>query len=143
MLRHLEKLPGESVVFTPGYWQDGEGRRFTPRESTQALVEASSAPVYVPFNTFVGIGVVGGYMLDFEGIGRQAGRTVNEVLHGPPSATATMPNVLNVDWRQVRRWGIDERAIPGTAVVHFREPGLWDAHRSEVLLALAVVLVRA
>jgi len=143
VLRHLEKLPGESVVFTPGYWQDGEGRRFTPRESTQALVEASSAPVYVPFNTFVGIGVVGGYMLDFEGIGRQAGRTVNEVLHGPPSATATMPNVLNVDWRQVRRWGIDERAIPGTAVVHFREPGLWDAHRSEVLLALAVVLVQA
>jgi C4-dicarboxylate-specific signal transduction histidine kinase len=43
----------------------------------------------------------------------------------------------------VQRWGIDERAIPDTAVVHFREPGLWDAHRSEVLLALAVVLVQA
>ncbi|OQC06327.1 ATP-binding protein [Candidatus Skiveiella danica] len=146
VLRHLEKLPGESVVFTPGYWQDGEGRRFTPRESTQALVAASSAPVYVPFNTFVGIGVVGGYMLDFEGIGRQAGRTVNEVLHGAASAsaaaTATMPNVLNVDWRQVRRWGIDERAIPDTAVVHFREPGLWEAHRLEVLLAVCVVLLQ-
>lgn len=145
VLRHLEKLPNESVVFTPGYWQDGEGRRFTPRESTQALVAASSAPVYVPFNTFVGIGVVGGYMLDFEGIGRQAGRTVNEVLHGTASAsaTATMPNVLNVDWRQVQRWGIDERAVPGDASVHFREPGLWDAHRGEVLIALAVMLVQA
>jgi signal transduction histidine kinase len=147
VLRHLEKLPGESVVFTPGYWQDGEGWRFTPRESTQALVAASSAPVYAPFNTFVGIGIVGGYMLDFEGIGRQAGRTVNEVLHGTASAsataTATMPNVLNVDWRQVRRWGIDERAVPGDATVHFREPGLWDAHRREVLIALAVMLVQA
>ena len=145
VLRHLETLPDESVVFTPGYWQDGEGRRFTPRQSTQALVAASTAPVYVPFSTFMGTGVVGGYMLDFEGIGRQAGRTVNEVLHGAASApaTATMPNVLNVDWRQVRRWGIDARAVPGDAAVHFREPGLWDAHRREVLVALAVMLVQA
>ena len=48
--------------------------------------------------------------------------------HGTASASAlrlhaTMPNTLNVDWRQVRRWGIDERAIPDDAVVHFREPG--------------------
>ena len=88
-------------------------------------------------------------MLDFEGIGRQAGRTVNEVLHGAASASANasasaaMPNVLNVDWRQVRRWGIDARAVPGDAAVHFREPGLWDAHRREVLIALAVMLVQA
>jgi signal transduction histidine kinase len=143
VIKHLEKLPGESVVFTPGYWQDGEGRRFTPRESAQALVTASSAPVYAPFNTFVGIGIVGGYMLDFEGIGRQAGRTVKEVLHGAAPVTTTMPNVLNVDWRQVRRWGIVERAVPGDATVHFREPGLWDVYRREVLIALAVVLVQS
>lgn len=149
VLRHLETLPDESVVFTPGYWQDGEGRRFTPRQSTQALVAASTAPVYVPFSTFMGTGVVGGYMLDFEGIGRQAAGTVNAVLRGlaPASANANanaaIPNVLNVDWRQVRRWGIDARAVPGDAAVHFREPGLWDAHRREVLIALAVMLVQA
>jgi len=149
VLRHLETLPDESVVFTPGYWQDGAGQRFTPRQSTQALVAASTAPVYVPFSTYMGTGVVGGYMLDFEGIGRQAAGTVNAVLRGlaPASATATasaaMPNVLNVDWRQVRRWGIDARAVPGDATVHFREPGLWDAHRREVLIALAVMLVQA
>jgi C4-dicarboxylate-specific signal transduction histidine kinase len=47
-----------------------------------------------------------------------------------------------VDWRQVRRWAIDERAIPDAAVVHFREPGLWEAHRLEVLLAVGVVVLQ-
>jgi len=110
------------------------------------MTAVSGAPVYAAFNTFIGTGVVGGYMLDYRGMGRQAALAVNDHLHGTRLAQApaarAMPNALNVDWRQVQRWAIDERAIPDTAVVHFREPGLWEAHRLEVLLALGVVLLQ-
>jgi C4-dicarboxylate-specific signal transduction histidine kinase len=50
---------------------------------------------------------------------------------------------LNVDWRQVRRWGIAENAIPADAVVHFKPPTLLEAHRSEALIAAAVFLIQA
>ena len=39
----------------------------------------------------------------------------------------------HVDWRQVRRWKIDEATIAKDAIVHFREPTLWEGHRTEVL----------
>jgi C4-dicarboxylate-specific signal transduction histidine kinase len=50
---------------------------------------------------------------------------------------------LKVDWRQVRRWGIAEAAIPGDAVVQFREDSLWQAHRGELTAAALVFLIQA
>ena len=144
--QRLAQLKDDTVVFAAGYFRDGDGREFTPRDAVQGMTAVSGAPVYAAFNTFIGTGVVGGYMLDYRGMGRQAALAVNDHLHGTRLAQApaarAMPNALNVDWRQVRRWAIDERAIPDAAVVHFREPGLWEAHRLEVLLAVGVVVLQ-
>ena len=145
--QRLAQLGDDSVVLAAGYFRDGDGRDFAPREAVLGLAAVSGAPIYGMLNPFIGTGVVGGYMLDFRALGRLAAQMVNDHLNGTRRAEAPaarpMPNALNVDWRQVRRWAIDERAIPDNAVVHYREPSLWDAHRSEVLLALAVVLVQA
>ena len=145
--QRLAQLKDDTVVLAAGYFQDGDGREFTPLEAVRGMVAASGAPMYGALITFIGAGVVGGYMLDFRAMGRQAALTVKDQLHGTRLAQApaarAMPNALHVDWRQIQRWGIDERAIPKDAVVHFREPGLWEAHRLEVLLALAVVLLQA
>jgi signal transduction histidine kinase len=145
--QRLAQLKDDSVVLAAGYFRDGDGRDFTPRDAVLGLAAVSGAPIYGVLNPFIGTGVVGGYMLDFRALGRLAAQAVNEHLRGTPPAQAStaraIPNALNMDWRQVQRWGIDERAIPDTAVVHFREPGLWAAHRLEVLIALAVVLVQA
>ena len=145
--QRLAQLKDDTVVFAAGYFRDGDGRDFTPREAVLGMTAVSGAPVYAAFNTFIGTGVVGGYMLDYRGMGRQAALAVKDQLHGTrlaqvPAARA-MPNALSVDWRQVQRWGIDEGAIPSGTVVHFREPSLWDAYRREVLIALAIVLVQA
>ena len=145
--QRLAQLKDDTVVLAAGYFRDGDGRDFTPHEAVLGLVAVSGAPIYGVLNPFIGTGVVGGYMLDFRALGRLTAQAVNDQLHGTRLAQAptarAMPNTLNVDWRQIQRWGIDERAIPKDAVVHFREPGLWEAHRLEVLLALGVVLLQA
>jgi signal transduction histidine kinase len=144
--QRLSQLRDDSIVLAAGYFRDGDGRHFTPRESVLAMTGVSGAPVYGVLNPFIGTGVVGGYMLDYRAMGRQAALAVNDQLQGVRHAQTPVPvmsNSLNVDWRQVRRWGIDPSAIPPGTVVHFREPSLWEAHHREVLIALAVVLVQA
>ena len=146
VLKRLGELGGDAVVFTPGYFQDGEGRNFAPREAARIMAAAATAPVYGPFNTFIGTGIVGGSMPNFAAMGRQAGQIVNGLLDGAAPASLRlpeiMPNTLNVDWRQVRRWGIDENAIPGDAVVHFREHSLLEAHRNDLIIAATVFLLQ-
>ena len=147
LLRRLGELGDDAVVFTPGVFQDAEGRDLTVYEAIQAMAAASRAPVYGPSPTFIGSGFVGGYSASFEEMGRGTGRAVNELLAGTPPGSLRpperVPQRLNVDWRQVRRWGIDERAIPRDAIVHFRPPPLLEAYRDEVVVAVAALVLQA
>lgn len=144
--RRLAALESDSIVFTPGLFQDGAGRNFIPRESVEAIAAAASVPVYSGYTTILGTGVVGGSLSSFEDAGREAGRETAALLAGvPPAAVATpekVPATLHVDWRQIRRFKIDERAIPAGTEVHFREPTLFEAYRTQVLLASAALALQ-
>jgi signal transduction histidine kinase len=111
------------------------------------MAAASRAPVYGSFSSHIGSGIVGGYMPSFEAIGRQAGQVVSELLAGADPRSLRLPEAvpqaLNVDWRQVRRWGIDESAIPRDAVVHFKAPTLLEAYRHEAIAAAGVLALQA
>ena len=145
LLKRLSELGDDAVVFTTGYFKDGEGRSFTPRESAEIMATASTAPIFGSFNTFMGTGIVGGRMPNFRGIGRQAGVVVGRLLNGETPASLrlpeVMPSTLNVDWRQLRRWGIGETSLPSDAIVQFKEPTLWEAHPREVILAAIVFFI--
>ncbi len=145
ILEALGELGSDAVVFTPGYFADGQGREFIPAQAVAAMAAASGAPVYGPFSTFIGTGIVGGSMPSFEAMGRQAGEIVNELLAGADpsrlSLPEAVPQTLHVDWRQLRRWGIAEAMLPGDAIVHFKQPTLLEVYRKEaVLFSLVVVL---
>jgi len=145
--RRLRALDPGSIVFTPGYHRDGSGREFTPREAARLVAAAAPAPVYGPFSSFVGTGIVGGRMADYAAIGRGGAQTAIALLDGADPATVTrpkaMPMALQLDWRQLQRWGIADRAVPAGAIVRFREPSLWEAHRELVIAGIAVILVQA
>ena len=147
LLERVKSLPPDSVVFTTGYFEDGEGRMFTPRDALEGLARAAAVPVYAPFNTFLGTGVVGGRMPTFETIGRQAAEIVAVLLEGTAPASLRLPDAVptevHLDWRQARRWGIRDRDVPPGTVWHFREPTLWQSHRNWLIAAAAALAIQA
>ena len=146
VLARLRELGDGDVVFTTGYFGDGTGRVFVPRDTAAVMAAESGAPLYGPFATFIGTGAVGGRMGSYVDIGRLAGQTVKELLAGTPLAAlkmpASVPSPVQLDWRQVRRWGIAESAIPEGAIAHFRGPTFWEAYRSQVLVIAAVIVLQ-
>jgi signal transduction histidine kinase len=89
---------------------------------------------------------VGGSLLDrnkmFEGVARLAIR----VLHGERADSIQVSrsdfNVSQVDWRQLRRWGISEARVPAGVLIRFRESTVWDRYQVYILGALAVLLAQ-
>jgi len=146
ILQRVRALGPTDVVFTPGFFTDGAGRQFSPRESAQIIAEASHAPVYGPFNTFIGAGIVGGVMPSYGEMGRDAAALVNRILDGTsPSAIAVPASTassLQIDWRQARRWGITEDQLPDDAIVRFKTPTFWETYGQVALIALAVMLLQ-
>jgi signal transduction histidine kinase len=142
--KHLRGLGSDSVVLTWPMFKDGDGHSYMLTESAALVAAASGAPVYAPVDTLMGTGVVGGWVLSYEQMGRQAGEILTRLLSRQPD-WQRMPqapaSVLQVDWRQIKRWGIDPEQIPPDAVVSFRPPSLWQAYRNAVLGAVTIILL--
>ncbi|MBK5969396.1 Sensor protein FixL [Thiorhodovibrio litoralis] len=144
VLQRLSALDRDTLVVTPGYFEDGVGHLFSPRQAVELMATASAVPVYGPFDTFIGTGIVGGSMPNFVAMGRQAGRLVNDRLAGDaPRLPEPLPQVVNLDWRQIQRWDIDPSAIPEDAILRFKPPTLLEEHATATVVAIVVLLLEA
>lgn len=146
LLERLHALTEGAVVFTPGYFLDGVGRVFTPRQSLDEMVRATEVPIYGPFDTLLGNGIVGGYMVAFDEQAKSAGHVVAQLLSGVlPTAipTGSLRNKPILDWRQLRRFGVDEAALPADTVVLFREPSLWSRYRWQIVAVAAALILQS
>jgi signal transduction histidine kinase len=140
----LPHLPPNSMIYYTVVDRDGAGRVFHPLDYLDHISSVANAPVYTWVDSGMGHGVVGGSLKDQTlQIDELAGLALR-VLQG--EAADQIPivehdlNVVQVDWRQLTRWGISEARVPPGTLIRFREPTLWDRYRDYILL-VATILV--
>jgi hypothetical protein len=130
------------VIFT-SYRADSLGRSMVARDVLRLATRASNAPVYGSAFPWLGHGIVGGDLIQYEAIAEAAARLTARVLRGEsPSSLAPVAESasrLAFDWRELRRWRIDEASLPAGSDVLFREKTLWSEHRGKILGALALL----
>jgi len=144
LLANVSRLPSDTIVMLLTVFADSDGKRLVPRDVATAVANASSAPVYGLFETYVGAGIVGGYIDSYQSIGTTTADMVLEILSGTDVTTLsprTNPNpAFRVDARAMDRWGLKRSNLPPGTVVLFHAPTLWEQHR---YLVSAVALVLA
>ncbi|WP_457585864.1 sensor histidine kinase [Ensifer canadensis] len=134
-------LPADAVLMILTVFEDKDGQRFVPRDATDAIAKAASVPVYTVYSSYFGANVLAGHVGTFQMIGSQMGDLVLQLLQGDTSAPQASPTreADLVDWREIRRWGIDRNLIPaGTQILNY-EPTAWERYRLPILLALSVI----
>ncbi|HEY1252639.1 MAG TPA: ATP-binding protein [Thermoanaerobaculia bacterium] len=152
ILAELRKVPADSIVLYGSLMRDGGGRTHLPSDLVAPISEASAAPVYGFFETYLGQGIVGGSIDSLAGQGRAAGRLALRVLQGENADSipiAPAPSLATrVDYRQLQRWRLREERLPEGVIVERRPPALWQSHRRLIvgvitLLAMLVAVVFA
>lgn len=142
LLDKVARLPRDTIVLISPMFKDGDGVSRIPARVAADVARASSAPTYAPISTFVGTGIVGGYMDTFEASGSAAAELAIEVLERrgknslPPPVT-TQHNFV-VDLRQLQRWNLSQGKLPSGTTLMFKEPTLWEQYRSLVLITVGV-----
>jgi signal transduction histidine kinase len=143
LLRELRKVPRQSIVVLANYRIDPRGHAYDPLDIVGSLAHASAAPMYTQLLSYVGEGVVGGSVTDFEDEGEKTAQLVVRVLRrrsgDPLPPVERITNRFVVDWRQLHRWELPERALPAGTEVLFREQTALERYRSVVLVTLAVL----
>ena len=147
LLEHLRKLSPDTMVLYLAFSDDGSGHNYSPADVAKWIAAASAAPVYGVLESYLGLGIVGGVFPSFESHGRLAGELAVRVLSGEKSESiavrpAPQP-VVNVDWRELRRWSIDAKRLPPGSIVQFRQLSFWEQYRWYIAAALAIIVVQA
>jgi signal transduction histidine kinase len=141
--REFGRLTDDTIVLYTMMFRDSQGRSIVPRNAVKALSAASPAPVYGWHSTFLGLGILGGALFDYNKCGEAGGELGLRILRGEaPSAIPPLhgsPALLAVDGRQLKRFGIPARRVPEGAEIRFRPPSFLEQYWKRVL-AVGVAL---
>lgn len=144
LLEDASRLPADTIVLFLTFFADSEDKRLIPRDVAAALGKTSGAPVYGFFETYLGTGIVGGFLNTYRSVGTTTAELVIEILSGkdvgslPPR---TSPGAeFRVDARAMKHWNLKLGNLPRGSTVLFHQPGIWAQNRLP-LSAIAVVVV--
>jgi signal transduction histidine kinase len=144
LLGKVKQLPEHTIILYASFLRDAEGRPFLNATTALPMVaEAANVPVFGMSDTYLGHGVVGGSVMSFTEQGRIAAGIVSEILQGkepeeiPVSAA---PSFYMFDWKELRRWHIEETRLPAGSAVYFREVTPWERTRWIWAVSLAIIL---
>ncbi|HEY7321844.1 MAG TPA: sigma 54-interacting transcriptional regulator [Candidatus Binatia bacterium] len=147
LLENLRKLPADAIVLYLAFSADGTGGTYAPADMARPIAAASAAPVYGVLETYLGQGIVGGAFPSFQAHGRSAGELVLRMLSGEKSENiGVLPSpqpIATVDWRELRRWGLNESRLPPGSEIRFRSLSMWEQYRWYVVGALSIIAVQA
>ena len=142
----LAHLPSDAIIYFLTFGEDGVGARFRSTEVVDRLAGLANRPIYSWHSVGMDHGIVGGRLYSNEVVGGQAAQVALRILRGerPESipVLAVDPSRTELDWRQLRRWGISQARVPAGATILFRNPTLWDRYRVYIAAALALMLVQ-
>jgi signal transduction histidine kinase len=142
----LRSLPAHSAVYYLAVNQDKTGQYFHPLQYLDRVVAAAGAPTYSWVDSTMGRGVVGGSLKSQSAQMAAVAGAALRVLRGEAADSVPVAvrdlNVVQVDWRQLKRWGLSESTVPQGATVLFRDPTLLERYRPYVLTALVLLFAQ-
>ena len=143
----LKTLPPRSIVYYLVVDRDGAGEIFHPLDYLRRVTATSNAPVYSWVDSAMDHGIVGGVLKDQVTQTQAVGNLAVRVLRG--EAAGSIPpvtehlNVAQLDWRQLRRWGISDSRVPAGTLIRFKEPSMWDRYALYIVGAAFIVLAQS
>ena len=145
MLERAQTLPPHSFIFLILFLRDAAGVTQNADQALQRLHAVANAPINSIFTNQMGMGIVGGRLYPSAEDGIEAAKMAVQILDGarPSSLPHRIlpPTGPQYDWRELRRWKIDEKNLPPGSKMFFRVPTVWERYRTWIISGIALFVV--
>lgn len=146
ILRTVESLPENSIVFQLIFLADLKGKKYIPAKVLEAVSQRANAPVFSLYEPLMGYGTIGGKMVTPQILQRDAVRLAVHVLKSPQTYSGTVwPTESKpiFDWRRLQQWEIKEEALPPGSEIRFRTDSFFQLYRHKIIAGTGLVLLQA
>lgn len=144
LLLKVTQLPEDSAILYLSIFRDANGQYFVPRDIMSDISEKANAPTFGIADTYLGHGIVGGNLLSAGNQGKRYAEIAVKILSGGPLTSLEFMekgNQLMFDWRQLKRWSIDEDRLPAGSIVRYRAFSIWQQYRWHIIGIIAFLFI--
>ena len=145
LLARVKSLPARSLIFYSRQDYEDPSRSLSLIDVLVLVAASAHAPIYSTGNSYVGHGTIGGYGVNAYQCGVEAAKMALKILDGTPAQSipiVEVPSLPVFDWRELRRWGLNEDRFPPGSEFRFREPTLFEQHKWRILSGIALFIIQ-
>jgi diguanylate cyclase (GGDEF)-like protein/PAS domain S-box-containing protein len=142
LFKKAGRLPKHSAIFYTPVFRDRTGAIEVPRSVAEQLGKAANAPIFGHHDTFLGTGVLGGYLIS----SRRHGELIARIALGEPISESI--DELNsrvrgyvFDDAQLKRWNIAESRLPSPYTLTNRPEPIWQRYFWQIGVTLAAIVL--
>ena len=146
MLAKVTHLPKDSAIFFLSVLSDANDEHFVSRDLMHLVSKKANVPTFGMADTYLGHGIVGGNLLSAENQGKRFAKIAVKLLSGESVKGMELKGIDTLpmfDWRQLKRWSIDEKRLPPGSIVLYREPSIWNDHKGKIIGAIVIIFSQA
>ncbi|MDR3101043.1 MAG: sensor histidine kinase [Paraburkholderia sp.] len=145
--KRLAGLGKDDVVIYTTIYRDREGHRYFPYQLVQPMVQASHAPIYGWYSTYVEGGITAGVVYDLAGNGTNTGKAAVAILKNGGTFTnvalPAMPARCVANVAELERFGLSVASLPPDCQLVNFPPSIFREYRGTMLTLVGVLLAQA
>lgn len=147
VLHRASSLPPHSAIYFVSMEVDAEGTTHSTERVLGDLRVRANAPVFSWQSADLGYGILGGNLISSEGVAERTSDAALRILGGSSPGSIKIPvqraGPHIYDWRELRRWGVNENRLPAGSLIRFREPGVWDRFKWAIIGGVSGLVAQA
>ena len=147
IMHRCSHLPAHSAILYLSFGTDASGTAYADERVLAELHARANAPMFALHSPLMGAGIVGGRLIEIDELARNTANAVIRLLNGESAGSVRVPVQLPgnpvFDWRELKRWRIDEQRLPAGSEVRYRRPSLWSEYQTAVLVAAGALAIQA
>ncbi|MCP4163156.1 MAG: hypothetical protein GY760_24100 [Deltaproteobacteria bacterium] len=144
LIERTKNLPENSIVFYILTVKDKYGTFYTPKDVVSSIASTSNIPVYGLWDSFMGTGVVGGFIGSGQRHGEKTGDQAIQILKGEKPSNMEIEKNTNAfifDWNQLNRWQINEKRLPSESIILYRDSTFFELYKKYIIGVFILLLL--
>lgn len=133
-----------SVALFSIFFKTKDDKFLSYYKAVEKIEKDTNVPVYGLWDFTLGHGIIGGYLTSGYFQGQKAAQMADDILKGIPVESIPVlmksPNKYMFDYKQVKKYNINEEMIPRSSVFINKEASLFDTYFKEIV-GLAILFI--
>ena len=141
----LKQLTDDTIVLNVGFYRDGEGKVYSPRDSMDFILSVSPRPVYTLWDFAMAPGAMGGKLISGRLQGESAAGLVARILHGEKASSLPIvasPTEFTFDYLGLQKFSVSEALLPPGSIITGKPDTFYSRYQHYLWSGLTLFLIQ-